>query len=154
MGQQYKNNSHKTFLFFYKADLPFFKMKNKLVQNFALKYAPMHTCISETTARSKILPKIFFDVMHEIRVRTGNKKICFMIDETTDKRGRRVFAFVVMVLESGQRFVTNFSDQPRKTAKNVLNFFEESMELLYPMTPVSPSANAKGMFRFTLLLFL
>lgn len=102
--------------------------------------------MSETTARLKILPKIYYDVIQNIRFEVGNKKICFTLDETTDKRGRRVFAFVVMILESGLRFVVNFSDQPRKTAINVLNFFDESMELLYPMTPIAPSANAKGMF--------
>lgn len=133
--QKMQNNLNNFFL----ADTALDKLNLDLTKEFCKKYIPMHECQSVYTARNKIVPAMYNETMQEIRTEIGDKQICFMLDETTDLRGRRVFVFIVMILENRKRFVINFTVRDRKTAEDVLSVFEERMQLIYPMSPVSPT---------------
>lgn len=92
---------------------------------------------STTIARTKIVPRIYRNVMNAIRGKAGIFKLWFSIDGTTDLNGNHLFVFIVGISNNlNESFVLNLWSLPTKSAENLKLFFEQSIQLLYPMSPI------------------
>lgn len=117
-------------------DSPLYNLDHPLVKGFMRKYSS-HRMKSSSTARKKTLSSIYRNVMHEIRKKIGNNKFWFSIDGTTDLNGNHLFTFIIGSLNNlGESFVFNLWSLPSKSSENIKTFFEQTMQILYPMTPI------------------
>ncbi|KAJ4432037.1 hypothetical protein ANN_20651 [Periplaneta americana] len=71
------------------ADIPLYKLKNKVFREFLEKYT-QHTIPDESTLRKTYAPSIYDETIQKIRDEIKDSSIWVSIDETPDKEGRLV----------------------------------------------------------------
>ncbi|KAJ4445011.1 hypothetical protein ANN_06810, partial [Periplaneta americana] len=69
------------------ADIPLYKLKNKVFREFLEKYT-QHTIPDESTLRKTYAPSIYDETIQKIRDEIKDSSIWVSIDETPDKEGR------------------------------------------------------------------
>lgn len=117
---------------YFLVDVGLYKLRHDMLKEFVARFTK-HELKSETAARN-LVQMIFDKTIEKIRKHIGVDKICFIMDETQDLRGRYVFTCIVVSLENPDaRYTINVNDMENKKATSVLEFFLESMEILYPM---------------------
>ncbi|KAJ4437476.1 hypothetical protein ANN_17620 [Periplaneta americana] len=76
------------------ADIPLYKLKNKVFREFLEKYT-QHTIPDESTLRKTYAPSIYDETIQKIRDEIKDSSIWVSIDETPDKEGRLVGNVVI-----------------------------------------------------------
>ncbi|KAJ4434724.1 hypothetical protein ANN_23292 [Periplaneta americana] len=79
------------------ADIPLYKLKNKVFREFLEKYT-QHTIPDESTLRKTYAPSIYDETIQKIRDEIKDSSIWVSIDETPDKEGRLVGNVVIGLL--------------------------------------------------------
>ncbi|KAF0682190.1 Uncharacterized protein FWK35_00036723, partial [Aphis craccivora] len=90
-------------------NIPFNKLKNKLLSNFLEKHTDKKMP-DESTLGKNYVDKCFNETINSIRKYVENKKIWISIDETSDVEGRYVANVIVGTLEisePGKSFLLN-----------------------------------------------
>ncbi|KAJ4447514.1 hypothetical protein ANN_09521 [Periplaneta americana] len=92
------------------ADIPLYKLKNKVFREFLEKYT-QHTIPDESTLRKTYAPSIYDETIQKIRDEIKDSSIWVSIDETPDKEGRLV---------------------EKCNNKTIVKLFNEAMGILWP----------------------
>ncbi|KAJ4443345.1 hypothetical protein ANN_05013 [Periplaneta americana] len=97
------------------ADIPLYKLKNKVFREFLEKYT-QHTIPDESTLRKTYAPSIYDETIQKIRDEIKDSSIWVSIDETPDKEGRLVGNVVIEKCNN----------------KTIVKLFNEAMGILWP----------------------
>jgi hypothetical protein len=84
------------------ADIPLFKINNREVRNFLLKYTQTDPP-DESSLRKHYLPECYEETLNKIRVLCGKENIWVSIDETADASESKFANVVIGVLKNDQR---------------------------------------------------
>ncbi|KAJ4434463.1 hypothetical protein ANN_23025 [Periplaneta americana] len=81
------------------ADIPLYKLKNKVFREFLEKYT-QHTIPDESTLRKTYAPSIYDETIQKIRDEIKDSSIWVSIDETPDKEGNLLGRMLILDLQS------------------------------------------------------
>lgn len=116
------------------ANIPFNKLKNKVLSNFLEKHTDKKMP-DESTLRKNYVDKCFNETINSIRKYVENKKIWVSIDETSDVEGRYVANVIVGTLEisePGKSFLLNCEVLEKANNSTITKLFDRSMGIIWP----------------------
>ncbi|KAJ4429137.1 hypothetical protein ANN_26138 [Periplaneta americana] len=107
------------------ADIPLYKLKNKVFREFLEKYT-QHTIPDESTLRKTYAPSIYDETIQKIRDEIKDSSIWVSIDETPDKEGRLVGNVVIGLLSEQYSEILLHCDVLEKcNNKTIVKLFNE-----------------------------
>ncbi|KAJ4440071.1 hypothetical protein ANN_08203 [Periplaneta americana] len=115
------------------ADIPLYKLKNKVFREFLEKYT-QHTIPDESTLRKTYAPSIYDETIQKIRDEIKDSSIWVSIDETPDKEGRLVGNVVIGLLSEqySERILLHCDVLEKCNNKTIVKLFNEAMGILWP----------------------
>ncbi|KAJ4451698.1 hypothetical protein ANN_03168 [Periplaneta americana] len=115
------------------ADIPLYKLKNKVFREFLEKYT-QHTIPDESTLRKTNAPSIYDETIQKIRDEIKDSSIWVSIDETPDKEGRLVGNVVIGLLSEqySERILLHCDVLEKCNNKTIVKLFNEAMGILWP----------------------
>ncbi|KAJ4439986.1 hypothetical protein ANN_08117 [Periplaneta americana] len=115
------------------ADIPLYKLKNKVFREFLEKYT-QHTIPDESTLRKTYTPSIYDETIQKIRDEIKDSLIWVSIDETPDKEGRLVGNVVIGLLSEqySERILLHCDVLEKCNNKTIVKLFNEAMGILWP----------------------
>ncbi|KAJ4430250.1 hypothetical protein ANN_22462 [Periplaneta americana] len=115
------------------ADIPLYKLKNKVFREFLEKYT-QHTIPNESTLRKTYAPSIYDETIQKIRDEIKDSSIWVSIDETPDKEGRLVGNVVIGLLSEqySERILLHCDVLEKCNNKTIVKLFNEAMGILWP----------------------
>ncbi|KAJ4426237.1 hypothetical protein ANN_27049 [Periplaneta americana] len=110
------------------ADIPLYKLKNKVFREFLEKYT-QHTIPDESTLRKTYAPSIYDETIQKIRDEIKDSSIWVSIDETPDKEGRLVGNVVIGLLSErySERILLHCDVLEKCNNKTIVKLFNEAM---------------------------
>ncbi|KAJ4450987.1 hypothetical protein ANN_02422 [Periplaneta americana] len=113
------------------ADIPLYKLKNKVFREFLEKYT-QHTIPDESTLRKTYAPSIYDETIQKIRDEIKDSSIWVSIDETPDKEGRLVGNVVIGLLSEqySERILLHCDVLEKCNNKTIVKLFNEAMGIL------------------------
>ncbi|KAJ4435139.1 hypothetical protein ANN_23715 [Periplaneta americana] len=114
------------------ADIPLYKLKNKVFREFLEKYT-QHTIPDESTLRKTYAPSIYDETIQKIRDEIKDSSIWVSIDETPDKEGRLVGNVVIGLLSEqySERILLHCDVLEKCNNKTIVKLFNETMGILW-----------------------
>ncbi|KAJ4430864.1 hypothetical protein ANN_19455 [Periplaneta americana] len=111
------------------ADIPLYKLKNKVFREFLEKYT-QHTIPDESTLRKTYAPSIYDETIQKIRDEIKDSSIWVSIDETPDKEGRLVGNVVIGLLSEqySERILLHCDVLEKCNNKTIVKLFNEAMD--------------------------
>ncbi|KAJ4433744.1 hypothetical protein ANN_16055 [Periplaneta americana] len=115
------------------ADIPLYKLKNKVFREFLEKYT-QHTIPDESTLRKTYAPSIYDETIQKIRDEIKDSSIWVSIDETPDKEGRLVGNVVIGLLSEqySEQILLHCDVLEKCNNKTIVKLFNEAMGILWP----------------------
>ncbi|KAJ4429444.1 hypothetical protein ANN_21613 [Periplaneta americana] len=115
------------------ADIPLYKLKNKVFREFLEKYT-QHTIPDESTLRKTYAPSIYDETIQKVRDEIKDSSIWVSIDETPDKEGRLVGNVVIGLLSEqySERILLHCDVLEKCNNKTIVKLFNEAMGILWP----------------------
>ncbi|KAJ4435140.1 hypothetical protein ANN_23716 [Periplaneta americana] len=115
------------------ADIPLYKLKNKVFREFLEKYT-QHTIPDESTLRKTYAPSIYDETIQKIRDEIKDSSIWVSIDETPDKEGGLVGNVVIGLLSEqySERILLHCDVLEKCNNKTIVKLFNEAMGILWP----------------------
>ncbi|KAJ4435681.1 hypothetical protein ANN_18297 [Periplaneta americana] len=122
------------------ADIPLYKLKNKVFREFLEKYT-QHTIPDESTLRKTYAPSIYDETIQKIRDEIKDSSIWVSIDETPDKEGRLVGNVVIGLLSEqySERILLHCDVLEKCNNKTIVKLFNEAMGILEKVFLKAPS---------------